>query len=174
MDHRLIIRLASVSLAAALTFSTSHAEWRDDLPSAKPVGQGEMRWFGLRLYRADLFSADGRYDPQQPFALALTYARTLQAERIVQASLDEMQKLGAPTARFGAWRDAMRRAFVDVREGDVLTGVYLPNKGARFYFGDKLTASIDDPEFARWFFAIWLDPHTSEPRLRRALIGGGP
>ncbi len=33
--------------------------------------------------------------------------------------------------------------------------------------------AIDDAEFARRFFAIWLDPRTSAPAPRAALVGAG-
>jgi hypothetical protein len=36
---------------------------------------------------------------------------------------------------------------------------------------DKPIGNIDDAEFARAFFAIWLDPKTSEPSLRKQLLG---
>jgi hypothetical protein len=36
-----------------------------------------------------------------------------------------------------------------------------------------LLGTIDDPVFARAFFAIWLDPRTREPQLRNRLLGKG-
>jgi hypothetical protein len=49
--------------------------------------------------------------------------------------------------------------------------VHLPGKGATFYHQGRITGSIDDAEFAETFFAIWLDPRTREPSLRKALLG---
>ena len=59
--------------------------------------------------------------------------------------------------------------FPDVKPGDSIVGHYLPD-GARFTFNEQPLGSIDDPAFARAFFAIWLDPNTSEPDLRAALL----
>ncbi len=161
-------------LLVLLLSVAAQASWRDALPGARMVGQGEMRWFGLKLYRAELLSHSGKYDPQQGHALVLTYARSFKADRIIDASLEQMARLGAPKARFDDWAAHMRRGFVDVSEGDALVGVLQPGKGIRFYAGERLTADIDDPEFARWFFAIWLDARTSEPGLRKQLLGGAP
>jgi ribosomal protein L10 len=36
----------------------------------------------------------------------------------------------------------------------------------------RLLGTIDDPEFSRFFFGIWLDPRTQKPDLRSALLGG--
>ncbi|WP_269533302.1 chalcone isomerase family protein [Chitinimonas sp. BJYL2] len=164
-------RLYLAWLCSMCLLVQAEASWRHDLPDVQPVGQGAMRWFGLKLYDAELYTPTGRFDQRAPHALRLRYARSLKAERIVEASLDQMQRLGAPAQSFPTWAKQMRRAFIDVDQGDTLTGVHLPGKGVRFYAGEQLTASIDDPEFARWFFAIWLDPATSEPGLRRQLIG---
>ena len=53
-------------------------------------------------------------------------------------------------------------AFVDVKPGDTLCGIYLPDRGAR---------EVDDPAFARAFFDIWLAPGTRAPALRHHLLG---
>ena len=43
-----------------------------------------------------------------------------------------------------------------------------------FLFNGSLRVEIADPEFARRFFAIWLDPQTSAPALRAALLRRPP
>jgi hypothetical protein len=140
-------------------------------------GNGEMTWFGLKLYRATLWVAgqkggqkDGRLRPESPFALALEYRRDIAGERIVQASVDEMRKLGAGDEQLRIWEAEMRRVFPDVRKGDVLIGVHLPGSGARFFFREREIGTVQDAEFARRFFAIWLDPKTSAPDVRAALL----
>jgi len=40
-----------------------------------------------------------------------------------------------------------------------------------FYSATGYLGAIEDPEFARVFFAIWLDPRTQTPDLRAALLG---
>ena len=63
----------------------------------------------------------------------------------------------------------MAGIFPDVRPGDHILGVQLPD-AARFFFNDRTIGTIDDPAFARAFFAIWLDARTSAPDLRAALL----
>jgi hypothetical protein len=57
-----------------------------------------------------------------------------------------------------------------VKEGDHITGVYIPGQGAVFFHNDQRTGRLDQT-LAQAFFSIWLDPKTSEPDLRTALIG---
>ena len=49
--------------------------------------------------------------------------------------------------------------------------MYRPGKGAEFFYRDASIGTIEDPQFARAFFSIWLDPRTSAPDLRAALLG---
>ncbi len=64
----------------------------------------------------------------------------------------------------------MTALFPHVNEGTRITGVFLPDRGARFYLDSKLLGEIADPAFARAFFAIWFDPKTSADSLRKALL----
>jgi len=150
----------------------------DNLPTPpagyalQPVGQGSLSWFGLRVYDAALWTPDGRPDVSRPFALVVRYARALDGEAIAARSIEEIERLGAGTpAQRGEWAARLRGAIPDVEEGDQITGLYRPGQGARFYLNGRLLGEIDDPAFARAFFAIWLDPRTSAPELRAALLG---
>jgi hypothetical protein len=135
-------------------------------------GQGQMRWFGLSLYTAELWSSGPKFDPASSFALKLTYARSIPGARLSKASVDEIRRIGMrDEAVLARWKVYMDKVFPDVREGDTLTGVYLPGKGAVFYLGERLAGEVDDPAFAAAFFGIWLDPLTREPALRQQLLG---
>ncbi|MFJ9450811.1 MULTISPECIES: chalcone isomerase family protein [unclassified Herbaspirillum] len=162
-------------LAAVLSAGAAQAaSWRDDLPQARLQGHAGLRWFGLKIYDAALWSAAGPFDPEQPFALELTYQRSISRARIVQTSVDEIRRLFGERyddARLKRWEDAMAGVFTDVNEGDQLTGVYLPGLGCRFYSRTQLLGEVRDPEFARAFFAIWLDPRTKDMQLRNRLLG---
>jgi hypothetical protein len=143
-------------------------------PDWRVQGQGEMRWFGFRLYQASLWAPDGRWQAGQPYALELRYARDIASGRLVQASIEEMQRLGsADNERLARWKSDLERVFPNVRADEVIHGVHLPQRGAEFYHQGRLTGRIDDVEFARAFFAIWLDPRTREPALRARLLGLG-
>ncbi len=151
------------ALPEALRSQTS--DWR-------PLGAGEMTWFGLRLYDAQLWSPAPAVTGTAPYALALTYARDFSAERLVDTSVDEMRRLGSrDEATLTRWRAELARVFPDVRKGDVIVGVYWPERGAAFYHRGQLTGEVRDPAFARAFFGIWLDPRTRAPELRTRLLG---
>jgi hypothetical protein len=68
----------------------------------------------------------------------------------------------------------LKKILPDVDAGDFLTGVNVPKLGVRFYQNGQPIGAIDDLEFAQAFFGIWLDPRTSEPVLRKQLLGEMP
>lgn len=151
-----------------------HALARDWSGQWQPLGQGEMRWLGLSLYRARLWVGGERFVATEPFALALTYSRDIGRDRLVDTTIAEMRRLGGQEdGRLERWRADLQRLFPEVRAGDTLIGVHVPNQGVRFFHGGRLTGEIADTDFARAFFAIWLDPRTRAPELRERLLGQG-
>lgn len=140
------------------------------------AGEARLTWFGFHVYDARLFVPSG-FDAvdavAQPFALELTYARSLEGKAIAQTSRDEIARLGFGTElQRERWFEAMLRVIPDVEHGRRITGVNLPARGVRFYVDGRDAGSIDDPEFARAFFAIWLDPRTRSPQVRDGLLRG--
>lgn len=141
---------------------------------ARLAGEGRLTWLGFHVYDAQLF-APARFnldDPlRQPFVLELTYARKLEGKSIAVASRDEMQRMGLGTPEQQArWLARMEALFPDVDKGRRIAGVNQPGTGARFYVDGVFAGSVDEPDFARAFFAIWLDPRTRAPRLRDSLL----
>ena len=144
------------------------------LPEAQLTGSGRLTYFGLHVYDAQLFTPsafDARRFADQPFGLELTYARRLEGKRIAERSRDEMARLGVGSeAQRERWLATMTRLFPDVDKGRRLLGINVPGVGARFFADDRPLGEVDDPAFARAFFAIWLDERTSEPGLRAQLL----
>lgn len=141
------------------------------------LGRAELRWFGLRIYDAALWGEAGAgWSAERKHALEILYARDIAGVRLVDTSIEEIVRLGLGDAtRHALWRTALARVLPDVAAGDTLVGVHRPGQGASFWHGERKTGEIDDPELARAFFAIWLDPRTREPAMRSRLLGeAGP
>jgi hypothetical protein len=136
------------------------------------LGEGTMRWFGLKIYEARLWTPGGAPDFARPLRLELRYARALRGAAIAERSDEEIARLGLGTpAERAVWLAAMRRLFPDVAPGDTLAGEHVPGFGARFQRNGAPLGEVADPAFSRAFFSIWLDPRTSAPELRAALLG---
>ncbi|WP_372659477.1 chalcone isomerase family protein [Hydrogenophaga sp.] len=151
------------------------AEVAATLAEPRLMGSATLRFFGLKIYQARLWTEAGfaaNAFQRHTFALELQYARALNGPEIAERSLKEMRRENTlDAARSQAWQTAMQAAFPDVVEGDRLTGLYRPGQATPFYFNGQLRSTVDDPSFGPAFFGIWLSPGTSEPDLRRRLLG---
>jgi hypothetical protein len=138
-------------------------------------GSGNTSFLGLRLYHATLWTAGAA--PQDAagvlagsHALTLRYVRDFSRDTLVEASLREMKRLGATEAELLRWKHDLARVFPNVKAGEVITGLHRPGRGATFLHQGQPTGEVADPEFARRFFGIWLDPKTRDPELRAQLF----
>jgi hypothetical protein len=166
--------LASLMLAGLASSPAAWAGWQAALPDTHLLGAGDFRKFGFLVYTARLYTPASRLDDNAPFALELTYHRSIKGDALVDASINEIKRIQGSTVsaeQLQRWREQMQQSFVDVEEGSRLTGVYLPGQGAQFYVGEQLKREIKDLAYAKAFFAIWLDPRSRDPDLRAQLLG---
>ena len=159
-------------LAGATLFVSPALRAHEDWPLRS---EARFRFLGLHVYDAKLLAPQPLQPErwaEQAFALELVYARELKGVRIAERSLDEMRRQGelAPE-QAERWLAALKAAFPDVREGDRLRGVHEPQQGARFWHNGQPRPGQLDREAAARFFGIWLHPATSEPGLRKRLLG---
>jgi hypothetical protein len=151
------------------------AELKAELPGARLLGEGKLKYYGLHVYDIRLWGeadALGREPHRQLLALELQYARALEGKAIAERSLKEMQGLDPiDTAQAQRWLQQMREIFPDVKKGDRITGVQRPGEAALFFVNGQPRGEVRDAEFVRLFFGIWLSPRTSQPKLREALLG---
>lgn len=145
------------------------------LPGARLQGVAQMRFLGMQIYDARLWVGA---DPVQadwaavPHALEVIYARSLQGPQIAERSLKEMRRQGQLSPEVAQrWRELLAEMIPDVAAGDRLTAILLPGQGLRLLGNGQPRAEVPELEFSRRFLGIWLAPQTSEPALRKALLG---
>ena len=156
------------------TAPTTPTELAAELPAARWRGTGVLRFLGLHIYDAHLWSAEAVTGDgvAQPLALVLVYARQLVGEQIASRSLKEMKRIGRINdEQSSRWLTAMTQLFPDVKDGDRLTGIQRPGVTTRFFLNGQFRGEVADADFTRLFFGIWLSPRTSEPRRREQLLG---
>ena len=166
--------------APAATAPVQRSEVRPELagalPQAQRIGTGRLTVWGFQVYDARLWAQPdfraANFD-RAPLALELSYLRAFKAEEIAERSIREMRhSKSVSDAQASRWTADLLRVIPDVRTGDRVMGVHQPGVGAAFWVNGKNTGEIQDAEFARLFFGIWLSPNTSEPKLREALLAG--
>lgn len=170
--HRTLVFCLLVLLALPAAAAELPAAACKLLQTCRLIGQGTLRWWGFHVYDAALWAPSERWQAQAPYALDIRYARRVTGAQLAETSVDELRRLGiGDEAALTRWGAAMRKLFPDVAPGSRLIGVHVPQRGALFYSATAYLGAIEEPEFARGFFAIWLDSRTQKPDLRAALLG---
>ena len=168
------MRSLCILLLSVLLLGTAHAETVviKSVPEATSVGTGRLTYLFWDVYDATLYAPKGEWSREKPFALTLHYLRHLDGHAIADRSVQEMRQQGFDDeVRLATWHTQMQDIFPDVQDGTKLTGIFVPGGATEFYLGDQHIGAIHDPMFGQWFFNIWLSEYTSEPQLRRKLLG---
>lgn len=144
-------------------------------PDLRLAGQGTLRMLGFRIYDVRLFVTQRGLRPDAltvvPFALDLRYAMSFKGVDIARRTREEMEKLGQGSdAQRQAWEGQLATLLPDVRADDHLSGLYRPSSGTTLLLNGRHLADIPGEAFARAFFSIWLDPRTTAPAVRTALL----
>ncbi|GAA58996.1 hypothetical protein P20652_0855 [Pseudoalteromonas sp. BSi20652] len=135
------------------------------------VGEARMEYLFWDVYDAELFTPSGDYSSEiNPIKFKLTYLRDFDAKDIVKATNEQwvhLDKAELPSK----YDSKLLSMWPDIKKGESLM-LITDNQGvSTFYHNDKKIGEIDEPQFSSDFLAIWLDEKTSEPKLRKQLLG---
>jgi hypothetical protein len=153
---RTMLAAVAVSLAALPAWA-SPAEVERALPGATKVGEASYHLLAIHLFNAELYTANGAFSWEQPFALTLTYERSARQSTLLNRSISEMSQRGAGNARtLAPLRAQLAQCLPNIARGDRVTGVSTGPNTARFYYNGAQRCEIEWPNFRRHFFGIWL------------------
>ena len=152
------------------------ANARDELQkyfsNPKVVGTGTLVFIFWDVYDATLYAPEGQWDEEKPYALEIKYFSDFTASQIIERTLEEMENIGvSDQKKLSKWKKEMQKVFPDVEEDHTLTGVLTEDGKTIFLKDSEEIGTIEDQEFGPAFFNIWLSEETSEPFLRRKLLG---
>ena len=138
----------------------------------KMVGQGEMSWLFIDLYQASFYSQTGKYQEWvYPQALKIVYQRDIEKDDLVSATEKEWQKLSLDGREYQQWLKALTQLWPDIKKGDALVFMVEADGRGFFYHNNQLLGGINNNDFSGAFLSIWLSKNSSEPALRKQLIG---
>jgi len=170
-------RIVAIFVAMVITLVSFDAQASEYISryvsDAQKVGEGRLSYLVWDVYDAELYAEQGKFNPDKPYALRLSYLMDIKGYKIADRSAQEMrdQKL-ANEVQLATWHAQMKKIFPNVQEGSVITGVYA-NDGSTIFYKDGIRLGrIIDEAFSEAFFGIWLNKQTSSPDLRRKLLGG--
>ena len=141
------------------------------------IGHAKMSVLFFDVYDIELLSKDKNWQPDSyPQALKITYLRDISKEDLLKATKEQWQHIQLKQPNENLWLKKLDAIWPDIKEGNGLTILVDPYKTSKFYFTSKehknlLIGEISDPGFGPAFLDIWLGENTSEPKLRKRLIG---
>lgn len=165
--------LIGMMLCCATTAHATDVVMRE-IPQAKIVGKAAFSVVFWDVYDATLYAPEGVLRADAPFALSLEYKRKFSGKDIAERSVKEMRGQGFTNAKkLTAWQKEMESIFPDVKAGTMLTAIFYPDAATAFYQNknNQPIGTVEDAEFTRQFSAIWLSEKTSEPEMRKKLLG---
>ncbi|MDQ2091334.1 hypothetical protein [Marimonas arenosa] len=163
--------MRNLILTACLLFVSAQAHAsavKSALSGAELRGAATFRYVGFPLYEARLFTPGGTpLDWSRDFGLELTYLRTLTAYDLVEGTMRELQRIGAPLPV----RDQLERCFADVRKGDRYAAVSNGPDRLDFWRNDKRVCTLSHPRIKTRFMSIFLGDNTRSKSFTRRLKG---
>ncbi len=132
------MRLKLILLASLLVASPARAalpELADKIAADQPIGCGTFKWMLEEIYRIKLWSTAQPFDMAEPYALSITYNRSLDARQIAEKSLELMGKLapGSEAELSEKYQPALITALHDVQRGDRITALFTPPETTTFF-----------------------------------------
>ena len=104
--------------------------------------------------------------------LEFVYKRDLTKDEVIEASLKEMRRQKNITdSQIERWQQYLQQGIKSVQPA-TKAALFWTDKGTiTYYYEGKTSVTITDAAFAQAFINIWLGADTSEPALRKALLG---
>ncbi len=136
-----------------------------------PIGSGTFTKFGFRIYDATLWVAADKWQPHQPYALELRYARNLSQKTLVDTVIGNIRdQKTADEATLTRWQSLLTASLPEIKKGDVMIGLCRPAQPSQLYYNGQSLGEIPEAALSEAFFAIWLGDAANQ-KLKQKLLG---
>jgi hypothetical protein len=178
LRRRLALAVIVLLFTTARTFASSAivpkplpAPVQSQAPGIRPLGSGRERVWGIHVYDATLWVVGDRFIPAEPHALEVEANRTVAANALVKASLDEMSRLKLGNAsQLSAWRHELTGLMPNVSAGDQVV-VFCPTDArTQMFYNGQSRGEVDDATLCPAIMNVWLHPASKSKDLRKALL----
>ncbi|MEL0629862.1 chalcone isomerase family protein [Psychromonas aquatilis] len=138
----------------------------------KMVGNATFSYLLWDIYESYLSTPSGKFsfDENQDLLYKIQYLRNIKAADLVDETENQWQKIGLNKQQYTTYLSQLKSIWPDINKGDSLT---LVAKGSYsgFYYNNTFIGQINDTQFAQVFMSIWLSNETTEPNIRKQLLG---
>ena len=131
----------------------------------------------IRAYAGALYLENGTFSDQslsdKPRILELYYSHKISADDFRESTI-EMIKKNTDSAGFSRIKkqvDTFNGFYKDVNPGDRYRAEYIPGKGTTLYLNGKSLGTINEDEFSKAFFSIWIGNNPIDKKFKNSLLG---
>ncbi len=144
------------------------------------VGQTSLRRYGFHVYDSSFWILGDKPDEfnssdflmLSTYALSITYARKISADKLLSSTKEEWQRLGfAGRYPLDAWLLMLANIWPSVEKEDQLIVVVTKHGKTSFFNKSSSLGTIDDADFGPAFLSIWLDENSRFEKNRKELLG---
>ena len=172
--HFLTAMLALILAPRTAIAAATDRVLEEFVPAAKLVGKARFKVIFFKIYDAELFAPNGRFDRAGPYALRLTYLVKAKKDRIISQTVKEMKRQkSAGTARLDRWEVLMERYFIDMDKGTSADFIHTADGRLVLTAEGRVLGEITDRDFIAALMDIWLGPKVRDKSFQRALLGQG-
>lgn len=139
----------------------------------KCLGQGTVYKFIIPAYDISLWVKKGeKWSYNCLFALEVKARWDASKKEMLDSTIEVMKRNTPLTAgQAKEYTSFLNSFYPDLKEGDLVTVVYIPTQKILFYHNNQLLKESTDMVFARAFCDIWLSPKTKYESARLDMLG---
>ncbi len=136
-------------------------------PDFQFSSQSEFKFLMWKIY--DIYLFNNKYNENE-MALKLKYNKDINKEKIIESSIKLIIRQNFTNQqKINSWQNKLAKIIPDIKKNQILIGV--KSKDKTIFYNSKIKlGEINDPEFSKYFFNIWLGENTIEPNIRKDLL----
>ena len=162
----------AISLKKVKQQSATKLKWLNK-QNFKMVGEAKFSILFWDIYQSKLLTTSGKYPIEaknDELLYEIRYLKDISRDELIKRTKEQWQHLGIANEQYKHFIPELKRLWPNITQGDTLS-LLIQNQHSNFYFNQQYIGSINAPQFGQLFIDIWLAKNTSQPKLRRQLLG---
>ncbi|RLV61618.1 hypothetical protein D5018_00425 [Parashewanella curva] len=169
--HVILLGCCSLAMYQAKACDLDFPDLTESHTQMKKLGNASLSVLFWDIYKSTLYTSEAEKPSSASKVLfEIQYQREIGSQDLVEQTMAQWQHLKLSPAEYKNYLPELRSIWPSVKKGDTLA-LLVSNNSSSFYLNQSCIGTINDPHFGKRFLDIWLSPNTSEPKLRKRLLG---
>lgn len=138
------------------------------------VGKARLSFLFWDIYDSKLLTSSGTYQTnfpsEQTILFEIQYLRDISKNDLIDNTIEQWQHIKINKDEYSYFIPLLEEIWPNIKAGDKLA-LLIHNQSSQFFYNNQFIGSIEQEKFHQYFINIWLSPNTSQPKLRKLLLG---